>query len=163
ARCPRRAFRRPNAWRAPRWRSPRARARARTGSSSIAAARLRRTPVAAGASGTPALRWWCSPGACRRAARSERRPRARHRGPAPGIEVKAHRGEGLDLRAGRDAVLGTVARILAAHHVRRSQRTDAAEDLDLLVAKRVRALAHRWLHRQVCDHLQQMVLDHVAD
>ena len=73
------------------------------------------------------------------------------------------RREGLDLGIGRHARLIAVALELAAHQILRRQRPQRLEDLHLLIAQRLAAAVHRRLHGQERHHLQQVILDHVAN
>src|SRR5450631_1169832 len=83
--------------------------------------------------------------------------------PAPGVDVQADGREGLHCRVGCDAVLVEIADELPAHEIPRVERPNGAKDLDLLVANRFGVGPDRRLHRQKADHLQQVVLDDVAD
>ena len=52
---------------------------------------------------------------------------------------------------------------LSANDVLLIQRRNRSQHLDLFVAQRF-AVGSRWrLHRQVREHLEQMILNHVAD
>ncbi len=51
---------------------------------------------------------------------------------------------------------------MPAHEVILGQRSNRAEYLDLLVTQRFVAFADRRFHREMREHLQQVVLDHVA-
>ena len=87
-----------------------------------------------------------------------------HAGPAPGVDVQPHRGEGLDRRVLGHAGLVAVAAELAAHDVGLAQRghgADAARPCASRMASG--SLAGRRLHRQQRDDLEHVVLDHVAD
>src|SRR6185295_78975 len=87
----------------------------------------------------------------------------RHAVPPPGVDVQTDRGEGLDLRIGRDALLLPVSAELPAHDVLGGERPHRPEDLHLLVADRLVIRRRRSLHREQPHHLQHVVLDHVAD
>ena len=56
-----------------------------------------------------------------------------------------------------------VAAELAAHEVAGLERRDGLQHLHLLVADRLAVGAHRRLHREVAQHLEQVVLHDVAD
>ena len=56
-----------------------------------------------------------------------------------------------------------IAGILAAHDVRRIERTHGLQQRRLLVAHRLVLFARRRVHRQLRQHLQHVVLHHVAD
>mmetsp|Transcript_23329 Transcript_23329/g.58917 ORF Transcript_23329/g.58917 Transcript_23329/m.58917 type:complete len:213 (-) Transcript_23329:630-1268(-) len=58
---------------------------------------------------------------------------------------------------------GAVAGVLPKHTVLRSKRRDVPQHPQLLVADVIGVESHRLLHRQQRQHLQQMVLNHVAD
>ena len=87
----------------------------------------------------------------------------RHAGPAPGVDVQAQRGEGLDLRILGHAGLVAIAAELSAHHLLRIERPHRAEKAQLLRLHGLRVVAGGRIHREQRHHLQQMVLHHVAD
>ena len=65
----------------------------------------------------------------------------RHTGPAPGIEMQAQGGERLHRRVWVDAFSSTVAAVLAANYILRSQGPDRVEDLELLVVSGLRRVS----------------------
>ncbi len=68
------------------------------------------------------------------------------------------------VRVCRRLVAGHVAgRVLAAHRVLERHRPDRPQQLGLLVAHRLGVEGRRRLHRHQRQHLQQVVLDDVAD
>ena len=77
--------------------------------------------------------------------------------------MQTQRGEGFDLRIRRHACFIAVAAKLPAYHLLGIQRSHGAEQAQLLGTHRIRIAADRRVHCQQCDHLQQMVLHHVAD
>ena len=83
--------------------------------------------------------------------------------PPPRIDAEPDGGEGLDLRIGGDAALLAIAAELSAHDVAGLERGDGLQDFHLLVAQRLAVHPRRRLHREVAQHLEQVVLDDVAD
>ena len=86
-----------------------------------------------------------------------------HPGPPPRVDLEARRGERLDLRLRIDARFVAVADVLAAHEGLRVHRPHGGDHLGLLVLQEPRVGSGRWLHRQQRDHLQEVVLQDVAD
>src|SRR5439155_7293175 len=86
-----------------------------------------------------------------------------HIRPAPGIDKQADGGKGFDLRIWRYALFVSVSAKLSAHDIGWSERVHRLEQPRLLVAHRVDAASGRRVHRETLDHLQQMVLNHVAN
>src|SRR4029450_12785322 len=87
----------------------------------------------------------------------------RHALPAPGIHAQLQSGEGFDFRIRRHAVFLAVATKLPANKILCLQRPNSLQDLNLFVADRFTIGSHRWLHRQVHQNLEQVILNHVAD
>src|SRR4029453_4624027 len=83
--------------------------------------------------------------------------------PAPGIHVQLQRGEGFDFRIGGHAGFLPVTTKLTANKILCLQRPNSLQDLNLFVADRFTIGSHRWLHRQVHQNLEQVILNHVAD
>ena len=88
----------------------------------------------------------------------------RHAFPSPRVDVQPQR------RIRRHASSPSrrpppipIAAKLAEHEVVGIERPDVAQHLRLLVADRFRVGAGRRLHRQQAQHLQQVILNHVAD
>ena len=77
--------------------------------------------------------------------------------------MQPHRREGLHRRVLGHPLLVAVTDELPPHQVLGRERADGAEDLHLLVANRLGVGADRRLHRQEAHHLQEVVLDDVAD
>ena len=86
----------------------------------------------------------------------------RHAGPAPVVDLDPQRHEGLGVGVVGDLLLAAVAGVLAAHDVVGLDRLHRPEDLELLVADRVRRERGRRLHRGERQHLHQVGDDHVA-
>ena len=88
----------------------------------------------------------------------------RHAGPAPVVDLEPQGDEGLGLRVGRDALDLAVAAVLAADVAARVGRGHRPEEVGLAVADRVGVGGARRgrLHRDQREHLQEVVLDHVA-
>src|SRR5882672_2229722 len=63
----------------------------------------------------------------------------------------------------RHALLEPVAAKLSAHDVARAKRRNRLENLDSLIPERFAVSPDRRLHGQATQHLEQMILDHVAD
>ena len=76
--------------------------------------------------------------------------------------MKAQRAESLDVGVFRDTWLFSVAGILGAHQILALQRTHGPKDLGFLVVDGSKVPAGRRLHGKQCDHLEEMILDHVA-
>ena len=87
----------------------------------------------------------------------------RHALPAPGIHVQLQSGEGFDFRIRCHAVFLPVATKLPANKILCLQRPNSLQDLNLFVADRFTIGPHRWLHRQVHQDLEQVILNHIAD
>ncbi len=87
----------------------------------------------------------------------------RHALPAPVVDLAAQRDERLGLRVRRNARLGAVTLVLAAHHVLDVDRDHGLEDLDHLVAQRLRAQRGRRLHRHDAHQLEEVGHDHVPE
>ncbi len=87
----------------------------------------------------------------------------RHAGPTPRLDRQAEGGERLHVGIGGDALLLAIAPVLAPHGVGRLDRLHGLEDLDTLVAQRLGPEPDRRLHAHQRDHLQEVVLDDVAD
>ncbi len=87
----------------------------------------------------------------------------RHALPAPRIDRESHGGKGFRRRIGRHAGLGPVPAELAAHDVLRRQALRIAFST-LTFSSRIDSLSvrDRRLHREVRQHLEQVVLDDVA-
>ena len=83
-------------------------------------------------------------------------------GPAPVVDLQPQRHEGLGGRAAGHAGDVGVPLVLAAHVVLRVGRRHGAEHLRLLVLRVAGASAGRRVHGDQGQHLQQVVLDHVA-
>src|SRR5438874_11619950 len=83
--------------------------------------------------------------------------------PAPGIHVQLQRGECFNLRIGGYAVFLPVTTKLTANKILCLQRPNSLQDLNLFVAERFTIGSHRWLHRQVHQDLEQVILNDVAD
>ncbi len=86
----------------------------------------------------------------------------RHACPAPVVDLDPQRHEGLGVGVVGDLLLAAVAGVLAAHDVVGLDRLHRPEDLELLVADRVRGERGRRLHRGERQHLHQVGDDHVA-
>ena len=100
----------------------------------------------------------------------------RHTLPAPVVDVKAHRGEGLGGRFGRDPVLADVGGhvlavdvaggVLSGHRllpdILRCEPAHGAQYLHLLVAHGIGGELDRRLHGHQRHQLHQVALDHVA-
>ena len=69
----------------------------------------------------------------------------------------------LHFGIGGHALLLSVAAELAAHQVLRIQRRDSLKHLHLFVANGFAVRADGRLHRQIRQHLEQVVLHHVTD
>ena len=87
----------------------------------------------------------------------------RHAGPPPRVDLQVRGDERLDGRVRVDARLLSVADVLAAHGPGRVDRLHRRQHLGLLVLQEGRVGSDRRLHRQQADHLQQVVLEDVAD
>src|ERR1700722_2081761 len=87
----------------------------------------------------------------------------RHALPAPGIDLEPQCGEGFDLRVRGDARLLPVPAKLPAHQVLLLDWWYRFEDLDLFVTQRLAVGSCRRLHRQIGQHLKQVVLNHVTN
>ena len=87
----------------------------------------------------------------------------RHALPAPGVDLQLQRGIGLHLRVRRDPLLLAVAAELAADDAPRVQRLIAFSTLTFSSRTDSLSVRDRRLHRQVGQHLEEVVLDHVAD
>ena len=104
-----------------------------------------------------APRWRSPAGTCRRGCRRARRPSARCR-------CKSRTAAKVSTwESGRHAGSCAVAAELAAHDVCGVERPHGLEHLGLLVADRLGVGAGRRFHGQQGDHLQHVVLHHVAD
>ena len=99
----------------------------------------------------------------------------RHSGPAPVAHLGLHRGEGLGaavgvlrvfLVTGDGSAVGQAGSVLAgdgaALDVVRRHRLERLQDFEFLVADGFAVDVGGWLHRDQAQHLQQMVLHHVA-
>src|SRR4029453_3089908 len=82
--------------------------------------------------------------------------------PPPGVDRKAHRSEGLDLRLCGYSGLAPVAVVLAAHKRSPGERADPGQHLDAFVAKLEMPGAGRRVHREIGEHLQHVILHDVA-
>jgi len=82
--------------------------------------------------------------------------------PAPVVDLQLEGDISLGARIGVDAVDLAKALVLAAHALLRVGGPDRLQQLQLLVPDRVRVVAGRRLHRGQRQHLQQVVLDDVA-
>ena len=106
-------------------------------------------------------------------------PRAdveRHAGPAPVVDVELEREVRLDVALGRDALLLPVAGNLDpadlaacvsppnddAPELGGIEWPDRPQRLHLLVADRVGVERSRWFHRRQRQHLEEVVLEDVA-
>ena len=87
---------------------------------------------------------------------------AGHAGPAPRVDLHAHRRVGVDPGAVRDPVLVLVALVLAEHRVARLDRRDRAQDLQPLGAQLVALEPAGRVHQRQREQLQQVVLADVA-
>jgi hypothetical protein len=88
------------------------------------------------------------------------------------VDPGPHRDERLDARRGRDQFLVAICghllpldhsgHVLAAHELVGGERAHCREQLRLAVANVLGGEGIGRLHRHECEHLEQMVLDHVA-
>src|SRR5437867_3994425 len=74
--------------------------------------------------------------------------------PAPGFDMKPHRGEGLNLRVRRNTLFIAIAAELAPNHVCRSQRLDGFEQANLFIAHGFGITADRSVHGEQYQYLQ---------
>src|SRR5437870_5796928 len=82
--------------------------------------------------------------------------------PAPGIDLQLQSGESFCLRVLGHAVFITVAAELTAHKILLLDGRNRLQHFCFLVTNGVAVETHRRLHRQVRQHLKQMVLYYVA-
>ena len=68
----------------------------------------------------------------------------------------------LNIGAARNSGFIAIAAVLPTHDVSRRQRPHRPKDLDLLAALGVGGKARWWFHRQQRDHLEEMILHHIA-
>ena len=83
--------------------------------------------------------------------------------PAPRIDLQPQSRKRLHLGVRRDALFRPVAAELTPDDVFLTYRRDCLQDLDLLVPNGFAVRPDRRLDGQVGHHLEQMILDHVAD
>ena len=86
-----------------------------------------------------------------------------HARPPPRIDEEFGRDKCFNGRIGFDAGHRLIARILAANDMRRIERADRLQQGCFLFPNGIAFLACRRVHRQAGEHLQHVVLKHVAD
>src|SRR4029453_12495318 len=87
----------------------------------------------------------------------------RHAGPAPGIDIESPSSESLYLRVRSHALLSAVAAELGPYHIAWIEWPHRIEQLQLFAAQGVAMASRRGIYGQQRNHLQQMVLNHVAN
>lgn len=83
--------------------------------------------------------------------------------PTPRVDVESQGGKALGVRFGGDALLPSVALILAPNHLLLADGPDRSENLDLLVSQCFGISRYRRFHGHQRHQLKEVVLNHVAN
>src|SRR5262245_29665584 len=83
--------------------------------------------------------------------------------PAPGVDLQFQCGKRFSLRSLPHPTLLAIAAKLAANQLLRIDRIDRSQDLYLFVADSLAVNSDGRLHREIGEHLKQMVLNDIAN
>src|ERR1700679_2583428 len=83
--------------------------------------------------------------------------------PPPRINLKLQTSKRLHLRVRRNTLLIQIATELPANQILRLNRRNGLKHLHLLITHRLSIASRRTLHREIAHHLEDMVLNHIAN